>query len=102
MAACAPSTGSIGAILAKSHADGTVRVREVPLGLAASRAGVERDDEVLLVDGYDVRALSPERLHELLEGPIGSTVRLTLLRGGQIARVEIVRASLAKTADAPH
>jgi C-terminal processing protease CtpA/Prc len=91
---CSPRNGTIGAVLAQSKTDGTVRVREVPAALGSARAGLEPGDEVLLVDGFDVRILSPQRLHEALEGPVGSTVRLTVLHRGTIARLEVVRGSV--------
>jgi C-terminal processing protease CtpA/Prc len=53
-----------------------------------------RGDEILLIDGRDVRSLSPEAIHRFLEGDVGTTVRLTLLRHGQIERIALKRAPL--------
>lgn len=91
---CAPTRGSIGAVLSQSSRDGSVAVRSVPPGLAAARAGLEVGDQVLLIDGKDVRAMSPDAIHRSLEGPVGSKVRLTVLRRGKVERLEIERGPL--------
>lgn len=87
---------SIGAVLAQRHADGRVWVRSTPRGLAAARGGLEADDEVLLVDGRDVRSMSPQDLHLALEGAPGTTVRLTVFRRGRVERLLIDRENLPK------
>jgi C-terminal processing protease CtpA/Prc len=50
---------------------------------------------VLLIDGRDVRGMSPEAIHLALEGDIGTTVQLTMLRNGKVERVALKRAPLA-------
>ena len=92
--ACTKAPGSIGAVLAQAKDDGHVTIREVPPGLPAAAAGVEVGDEILLIDGRDVRAMSPDQIHRALEGDVGSTVRLTLLRRARIERVEVRRGPL--------
>lgn len=92
--ACASTTGSVGAVLAQSKDDGRLTVREVPPGLPAAGAGILVGDEVILIDGRDVRAMPPEEVHRSLEGDVGSTVRLTLLRGGHVEHVEVRRGPL--------
>jgi carboxyl-terminal processing protease len=96
LASCASRPGSIGAVLGQSRSDGRVTVRDAPRGLPAADAGIGPGDEVLLIDGRDVRGMSPEAIHQALEGDIGTTVHLTLLRGGKIERVALKRAPLAK------
>ena len=98
LAACAADPGSIGAVLAQSRHDGRVTLRDVPSGYPAAEAGVARGDEVLLIDGRDVRSLSPEAIHQLLQGEVGTMVNLTLLRRGKIERVAVKRAPLARSA----
>jgi C-terminal processing protease CtpA/Prc len=82
-------------VLGQSKSDGRVTVRETPPGYPAAQAGLRPGDEVLLVDGRDVRGMSPEAVHLALEGDIGTTVQLTLLRDGKIERVAVRRAPLA-------
>ena len=95
VASCASRPGSIGAVLAQAHTDGRVTIRETPPGYPAARAGVTPGDEVLLIDGRDVRGMSPQAIHQALEGDVGSTVQLTLLRRGKVERVAMKRAPLA-------
>jgi carboxyl-terminal processing protease len=94
---CATRPGSIGAVLSQGKSDGRVLVRETPTGYPAAQAGMEPGDEILLIDGRDVRTMAPETVHLALEGEVGSTVRLTVLRRGKIERLALRRAPLAPT-----
>ena len=96
-ASCAADPGSIGAVLAQSRQDGRVTLRETPPGYPAAEAGMAPGDEILLIDGRDVRSMSPDAIHRLLEGEIGTTVNLTVLRRGKIERVALRRAPLARS-----
>lgn len=87
---CAPQRGTIGAMLGR-RGDGRVFVRETPPGLAADEAGMREGDEILLIDGIDVRLLDDRRLHEALSGEVGDPVKLTLLRGESVLRVTLKR-----------
>ena len=95
---CAADPGSIGAVLAQSRHDGKVTVRDVPTGYPAAEAGLAPGDEILLIDGRDVRSMSPDAIHRLLEGQVGTAVNLTLLRRGKIERVAVKRAPFARSA----
>ena len=97
LAGCAADPGSIGAVLAQSRSTGRVTVREVPSGLSAAEAGIASGDEILLIDGRDVRSLSPEGVHELLQGEVGTNVSLTILRRGKIERIAVKRAPFARS-----
>jgi C-terminal processing protease CtpA/Prc len=90
LSACAAPHGTIGAVLAQRE-DHTLVVREVPKGLASAKAGVEPGDELLLIDGRDVRAMSTEQVHRSLSGEVGEPVKLTLIRGDRIVRVTLQR-----------
>jgi C-terminal processing protease CtpA/Prc len=90
LVACAPQRGTIGAMLGQKS-DGRVFVREVPPGLAADKAGLEEGDEILLVDGLDVRTMNDRRLHSALSGEVGDKVKLTVARGTEILRVTLTR-----------
>jgi C-terminal processing protease CtpA/Prc len=94
-AACSVTPGSIGAVLAQSR-DGRLVVREAPVGYPAASAGIAQGDEILLIDGRDVRRMTPEQIHLALEGDVGSTVRLTVLTRGRIERLALARAPLEK------
>lgn len=88
--ACVPPRGTIGAVLGQ-RGDGTLVVREVPAGLAAQRGGVQVGDEVLLIEGRDVRGLRAEAVHQALLGEVGDPVKLTLVRGDDVVRLTLVR-----------
>ncbi len=70
-------------------------IRDVPPHLAAAKAGVRSGDELLLVEGQDVRRLGDEDLRRLLSGQVGEEVKLTLSRGAEVLRVT-VRRSMAE------
>jgi S1-C subfamily serine protease len=89
--------GSIGAVLGRDPENGALHVRGVPEGNAADLAGVLPGDEIVFVDGRDVRELEVPALRALLRGEPGSKVDLTLLRDGRVVRVRVARAPLAAT-----
>jgi C-terminal processing protease CtpA/Prc len=94
-AACGGATvGSIGALLGRHPETGAVHVRGVPDGNAADRAGLEIGDEIVFVDGKDVRNLDVAGLRRVLRGEPGTRVQLTILRDGQVVRIEVERAAL--------
>jgi carboxyl-terminal processing protease len=88
--ACGPDRGTIGAVLAQTG-DQRLVLREVPETLAAGRAGLQPGDELLLIDGRDVRELDPRGVHRALSGNLGDPVKLTLLREGRVIRVTLRR-----------
>lgn len=88
--ACGPDRGTIGAVLAQTT-DQRLVLREVPETLAAGRAGLQPGDELLLIDGRDVRELDPRGVHRALSGNLGDPVKLTLLREGRVIRVTLRR-----------
>jgi C-terminal processing protease CtpA/Prc len=87
---CGPDRGTIGALLAQRQG-GRLVVREAPKQLAAERGGLEPGDEILLVDGRDVRQFDPPALHRALSGEVGEPVKLTVLREEQVFRVTLRR-----------
>ncbi len=82
--------GGIHARLAWSEARG-LRVTEVPSG-SASRAGLLANDRVIAIDGESVSGLTQAEVVERLRGPVGSRVRLDVLRGDEPLSFEIERA----------
>jgi C-terminal processing protease CtpA/Prc len=92
---CGAERGTIGALLAQTPEQHLV-LRDVPPNLAAGRAGLQAGDEILLIDGRDVRELDARGVHQALSGSVGDPVKLTLLRrDGQHERV--VRVTLHRT-----
>jgi carboxyl-terminal processing protease len=70
--------GSIGAVLTRDNVTGEVTVRDAPEGKAAAKAGLVPGDEVVAVEGRDVRHLTADQVHAALEGSVGTTVTLTV------------------------
>jgi C-terminal processing protease CtpA/Prc len=85
---CAADRGTIGAVLAQTP-DQRLVLRDVPPELAAGRAGLKPGDELLLIDGQDVRELNDRGVHQVLGGEVGDPVKLTLLREGRVIRVTL-------------
>lgn len=95
VAGCGAEHGTIGAIVAQRN-DGRLFVRDVPAGLAAEKSGLRPDDEILLIDGADVRAMTPDQIHQALSGDVGEPVKLTVVRGDEVLRVTVRRTEARK------
>ncbi len=89
---CGADRGTIGALIAQTP-DQRLVLRDVPPNLAAGRAGLHTGDEILLIDGRDVRELDPRGVHQALSGNVGDPVKLTLLREGHVVRVTLHRSA---------
>ncbi len=98
---CGADRGTIGALIAQTP-DQRLVLREVPPNLAAGRAGLQAGDEILLIDGRDVRELNPLGVHQALSGDVGDPVKLTLLRRDgdhdRVVRVTLHRSARPKNA----
>jgi C-terminal processing protease CtpA/Prc len=90
LVSCVAERGTIGAVLAQTP-DRHLVLRDVPTTLAAGRAGLQEGDELLLIDGQDVRQLNEQGVHQALSGEVGDPVKLTLLRGDRVIRVTLRR-----------
>jgi len=91
LASCAPSKGTIGAVIAQDDDSGRLFLREVPPSLAAGQANLKVGDEILLIDGLDVRRMDAQQVNAALTGDVDSPVKLTLIRQEQILRVTLRR-----------
>lgn len=81
--------GGIGAVV--TDVQGTVVVVAPLQGTPAARAGLLAGDQIIAVDGVDVRGLSADRVTDMLRGQPGSRVELTLRRGGEEFKVHLTR-----------
>lgn len=90
--------GSIGAVLARDGLSHAVVVREAPKGLGAEQAGILPGDELVMIDGFLVRELSTAELRALMRGEVGSKVRLTIVRAGQVRHLDVRRTELVESA----
>lgn len=89
-AGCAAERGTIGAMLRRDR-DQRLFVYDTPPRLAADRAGIREGDEILLVDGRDVRTFDDRALHRILSGDVGAPVKLTVIRDDEVLRVTLKR-----------
>jgi C-terminal processing protease CtpA/Prc len=87
---CVTREGTIGAMLGQ-RGDGRLFVREAPPTLAASRYGLLEGDEILLIDGRDVRGMNERDLHHALAGDPGTKVKITAIRGDAVLRTTLTR-----------
>lgn len=60
-----------------------VEILTVYKGRPADKAGLKRGDVFLEVDGTDVRTMTPDDVADIVRGPKGVPVELTMLRPGQ-------------------
>jgi hypothetical protein len=67
------------------------RVWRVTPGSAADEAGIKRGDDLLGVDGQELRAMSFRQLRRLMEGAAGSQVTVAISRDGTLFRHELER-----------
>lgn len=95
-----PAPGTIGAALGQK-ADRRLFVRSIPPGQGADRAGLALDDEILAIDGKDVRSMTQDDVRRAVRGDVGSSMTLTILRGGQKREVKVVRTPLLAEGKTP-
>ena len=92
--ACGSSApGTIGAALGQ-RTDHRLFVRAMPPGEGAARAGLLEGDEILLIDGKNVRAMSEDDVRRAVRGDVGSALVLTVLRGTEKLEIKVVRTPL--------
>jgi len=75
--AAVPAPGTVGIDLTRQYYLRVVSTRD---GSAAEKAGIRTGDSVRAIDGQPTRNLSAIEGMRLLRGPVGSKVKLTLLR----------------------
>ena len=101
LAACATSRGTIGAVIVQDAETGRLFLREVPASLAAGKANLKPGDEILLIDGLDVRRMDAQQINAALSGEVGAPVKLTLIRQEQVLRVTLRRTEAHRLAKKP-
>jgi C-terminal processing protease CtpA/Prc len=101
VASCAPSKGTIGAMIVQDNDSGRLFLSEVPASLAAGQANLKPGDEILLIDGLDVRRMDAQQINAALTGDVDSPVKLTLLRNEQVLRVTLKRTEAHRLAKKP-
>ncbi len=72
---------------------GIVVVRVSPDSPAAA-AGIKERDLILSMDGKDLHSEGYRQMRQMLEGPVGSKLKLAIQRGGTLKRFEVERKEL--------
>lgn len=88
--------GSVGAVFSRDNETRVLIVREVAPGAGAEKAGVLAGDQVVMIDGWYVQGMSTKDVRARLRGEIGTTVRLTILRGDEVHHLQVRRSGLAE------
>lgn len=81
-------------LLIQNNSQGCIEVLRVYQGGPADAAGVQTGDLILAVDGTKVSGIGPQKLDEamnLMKGPNGTEVELTLSRNGHEHELTVVR-----------
>lgn len=93
-AGCLENTGGIYARMAWSE-DG-MRVVDVPAGGPAAAAGLRSGDRIVSIDGKLVSMLTLEQAVKRLRGPIGSKVKLEVLRDEKVITLHVRRVAYSQ------
>ena len=94
------STEGIGAMAVKPDGKPVTIIRVLPNG-PAEKAGIRAGDQIVEIDGRNVAPLNLSRALELLRGPAGSTVTLSLRRNLQTLTRKVVRARVTSPSVPP-
>jgi hypothetical protein len=89
-----PITGSIGVFGGLEVSTGKTIIEHVMPDGPAAAAGLKDFDEVLSIDDTDLLGVGSRRLRGLLNGPVGTKVRLAISRHGLLHRFVVERQAL--------
>jgi carboxyl-terminal processing protease len=83
----------VGLNVAKDRAG--LRVLQVFSGGPAAKAGIQRGDRIVAVNGHSLKGHSSDDATNMIKGPSGTSVRLTIVRDGKRRTVAVQRASVS-------
>lgn len=86
--------GGIGVLVEYIHEDESIIVNTVYPGSPAEKAGVKSGDYIYAIDDKTVEELGYLNAVYHVRGKIGTTVELTLIRGGEFVTLSMVRAKV--------
>ena len=88
--------GSVGAVFGRDNETRALIVHETPPGAGAEKAGLLPGDQVVMIDGWYVRGMNAKDIRARLRGEVGTTVRLTVVRGDEVHHLQVRRGGLAE------
>ena len=96
------SYGGVGLVISADQ--GSINVVSPIDDTPASRAGIKAGDRILAIDGKGLQGLNLDKVQDLLRGPSGTKVNLTLLRPGvqKSFEVALMRAAIQVEAVKSH
>ncbi len=74
-----------------------MRIVNVTPNGPADKAGIKRGDDLLGVDGGEMRNMAYRQMIEIIEGEPGSTLNVSISRNGEFMRKELTRQVLVNT-----
>ena len=80
----------IGAVISVND-NGEVMIVSPLAGSPAETAGIKAGDLIKKVDGVDITEMNLYQVINLIRGPRGTTVKLTIRRDGSVKTIEVVR-----------
>lgn len=93
---CGADVGSVGAVFGRDAESRTLIVRDAPKGAGDAEAALLPGDEVLMIDGWYVKGMDGKAVRARLRGEVGSTVRLTVVRGSEVHHFRVRRGPLGE------
>ncbi len=81
----------VGAAVMLDPADNLTTVTQVYEDSPAAKAGIRKDDKIIMVDDVDVRSMNLDDTAALMQGEQGSKVTLTVLRDGKTMEFKLER-----------
>jgi len=90
--------GEIGISAGYSPSHKAVIIARISPDSPAEKAGIKEEDELLSVDGVDLARPTIRQMRHMLEGPVGSKVKLAISHNGSLKRYEIERKPLVNLA----
>ncbi len=93
----AEHNGGVGMAIGLNEKSGKFTIVKVIPGSSAAKADVAAGDTISAVDGVEVDGLSINDLVAKVRGKLGSTVKVTTLRGDKKLELTLVRAAILAT-----
>lgn len=93
-----PEMGSVGLGAVYDPRSERMRIFNVMPSSPAAKAGIQRGDDLLSINGELLNTVTPQHVEDMLEGEPGTTVQLATSRDGVLMRHEVQRAMLINKA----